>query len=422
MPFIIKNNQVVEVDVVEATQSGQFYGTKTEAQLALFGQTSDVEEKLEGFSKSIIEAVDQYLADDEEEPSDAGEDLEEEKEVAATEEYPPGFPKTVYRKDSPNGEQVFNQKELDAALANNYSLTEKNLRNEFNYSGANDTVGAPDEAPAPEKGLSARAEAKLKYPYLSEELIDIYTNAYVDTGDSTLALLTMRSDPAMEKYFPGIRKTDGTLRMTEQEYVVAKEGMQLSLRNYNLNPQVFDDDIVQAISGDVSLSEFNERLEAGYEGIVNNIPQVKEIYQREFNMDLNEETIFGMFISPQLSTKVLENQIRTSQIIAEAETALGTSALATKVAKGFAQQGVTQRQAREAFQEAAGILPGISRAAAAQAREDITAAQYLEATKLGQVEYQQRLGRITQQLLSESAVQAGAATTRTGAVVGLTEA
>ena len=419
MPFIIKNNEVVEVDIVEATQSGQFYGTKTEAQLALFGETTNVDESLANLNKSIIEAVDQYLS-----PKDESDDeeLEEEVEVAATEEYPPGFPKTVYRSDSPNGEEVFNQEQLDAALANNYSLTKKNLRNEFNYSDGNDASSAPDEAPAQEPGLTAREEAKLRYPYLSEELIDIYTNAYVDTGDSTLALLTMRSDPAMEKYFPGIRKADGTLRMNEQEYVVAKEAMQLNLRNYNLNPQVFDDDIVQAISGDVSVAEFSERLEAGYEGIVNNIPQVREIYQREFNMDLNEETIFGMFISPQLSTKVLENQIRTSQIIAEAETALGASALATKVAKGFAQQGVTQRQAREAFQEAAGILPGISRAAAAQAREDVTAAQYLEATRLGQAEYQQRLGRITQQLLSESAVQTGAATTRTGAVVGLEEA
>jgi len=420
MPFIIKNNQVVEVDIVEATQSGQYFGTKTEAQLALFAETNTIDESLSNLNKSIIDAVDQYLA-----PKDESKDEEKEDEnieVAATNNYPPGFPKRVYRKDSPNGEEVFNQQQLDAALANGYSLSSVDLRNEFDSGSASDIVTAPAAAKAPEKGLSARAEAKLRFPYLSDELIDVYTKAYVDTGDSTLALLTMRSDPAMEKYYPGIRKTDGTLRMTEQEYTVAKEAMQLNLRNYNLNPQVFDDDIVQAISGDVSVQEFSDRLEAGYQGIVNNIPQVRDVYLREFNLDLNEETIFGMFISPQLSTKVLENQIRTSQIIAEAETALGASALATKVALGFAQQGITQRQAREAFQEAAGVLPGISRAAAAQAREDITAAQYLEATRLGQAEYQQRLGRITQQLLSASSVQAGAATTRTGEVTGLIEA
>jgi len=38
------------------------------------------------------------------------------------EEYPEGFPKRVYRKDSEFGEQVFNQQALDDALANGYSL------------------------------------------------------------------------------------------------------------------------------------------------------------------------------------------------------------------------------------------------------------------------------------------------------------
>jgi hypothetical protein len=98
--------------------------------------------------------------------------------------------------------------------------------------------------------------------------------------------------------------------MTEQEYIVAKEFMQLELRNYNLNPQVFDEDIVEAISGDVAPAEFAERLQIGYQNIVQNIPQVKEVYLREFNLDLNEESIFGMFISPKLNKSVLENQIR----------------------------------------------------------------------------------------------------------------
>ena len=194
----------------------------------------------------------------------------------------------------------------------------------------------------------------------------------------------MRSDPMMETVYPGITKTDGSLRMTEQEYIVAKEFMQLELRNYNLNPQVFDEDIVEAISGDVSPQEFSERLQVGYQNIVQNIPQVKEVYLREFNLDLNEESIFGMFISPKLSTSVLENQIRQSQIIAEAETALGTSALTTQVARGLQQQGLTQAQARRGFQAASTVLPGLSGGAERFGRDAITASGYVEATELGQ--------------------------------------
>jgi len=44
------------------------------------------------------------------------------EEVVVEEEYPEGFPKRVYRKDSEFGEEVFNQDQLDGALAAGYSL------------------------------------------------------------------------------------------------------------------------------------------------------------------------------------------------------------------------------------------------------------------------------------------------------------
>ena len=275
--------------------------------------------------------------------------------------------------------------------------------------------------PVTPSGLTTKEEAKLRFPYLDERLIEVYVQGFVETGDRNLALLKMRSDPLMETVYPGIRKPDGTLRMTEQEYIVAKEFMELELRNYNLNPQVFGEDIVDAISGDVSPQEFSERLQAGYQNIVQNIPQVKQVYLREFNLDLNEESIFGMFISPRLSTAVLDNQIRQSQILAEAETALGTRALTVQVARGLQQQGLTQAQARRGFQGAAALLPGLSQGAERFGRGDITATEYVEATELGDQGVAERIRRIESQITSASSAQAGAARTRTGEVVGLEE-
>ena len=275
--------------------------------------------------------------------------------------------------------------------------------------------------PVTPSGLTTKEEAKLRFPYLDERLIEVYVQGFVETGDRNLALLKMRSDPLMETVYPGIRKNDGTLRMTEQEYIVAKEFMELELRNYNLNPQVFGEDIVDAISGDVSPQEFSERLQAGYQNIVQNIPQVKQVYLREFNLDLNEESIFGMFISPRLSTAVLDNQILQSQILAEAETALGTRALTVQVARGLQQQGLTQAQARRGFQGAAALLPGLSQGAERFGRGDITATEYVEATELGDQGVAERIRRIESQITSASSAQAGAARTRTGEVVGLEE-
>jgi hypothetical protein len=278
-----------------------------------------------------------------------------------------------------------------------------------------------DYTPVKTTGLSTKEEAKLRFPYLDERLIDVYVQGFIDTGDSQLALLQMRSDPLMETVYPGIRKTDGTLRMTEQEYIVAKEFMELELRNYNLNPQVFNDDIVEAISGDVSPQEFSERLQTGYQNIVQNIPQVQEVYMREFNLDLNEESIFGMFISPRLSTAVLENQIRQSQIIAEAEVALGSSALTVAAARGLQQQGLSQAQARRGFQGASTILPGLSGGAERFGRGPISETEYVQATELGDQGIGQNIRRIESQITSASSAEAGAKQLRTGEVVGLEE-
>jgi len=292
----------------------------------------------------------------------------------------------------------------------------------FEDTTAEDVISEPEEQYQQEAPtITAREEIKLRFPFLDERLIGVYEESYVDTGDSELALLTMRSDPMMEVVYPGIRKEDGTLRMTEQEYYVVNEAMSLELRGYGLNPQEFKEDIAEAITGDVSVSEFKERLNVGYEQIVNQIPEVKDIYLREFNLDLNEESIFAMFISPKVTTKVLEGQIRSSQILAQSETALGAGALTVQVAKGLARAGLTQEGARAGFQQASYQLPGLSAAAKAQGRGDITAEEYVRASQLGEAKYQEEISRVTQQLASGSSVKAGAATKQGGQVSGLIE-
>ena len=56
------------------------------------------------------------------------------------------------------------------------------------------TVDVPYE-PVESPSLTTKEEAKLRFPYLDERLIDVYVQGYIDTGSSELALLQMRSDP-----------------------------------------------------------------------------------------------------------------------------------------------------------------------------------------------------------------------------------
>ena len=268
-------------------------------------------------------------------------------------------------------------------------------------------------------GASTYEQAKGLFPYLDDRLIRLYLDKYAESGNERLALAEMRADPVMAEVYPGIKRTDGTLRMTEQEYVAAIDNMKASLRNYNLNPNEFEDDIVGAISGDVSPLEFRQRLDAGYEGVVNNIPQVKEAYLQNFGVDLPDESIFAMFVSPNVATKILEGQIRASQVIGEAESAgFGVNKL---VAQSLVQQGLTQEGARKGFGQAQLSLRGIRGAAARLGREDITASEYVEATQLGAAQELQKLQNVLQQVESESAAILGAVRTQQGAVTGLEE-
>lgn len=269
-------------------------------------------------------------------------------------------------------------------------------------------------------GASTYEQAKGLFPYLDDRLIRLYLDKYAESGNERLALAEMRADPVMAEVYPGIKRTDGTLRMTEQEYVAAIDNMKASLRNYNLNPNEFEDDIVGAISGDVSPLEFRQRLDAGYEGVVNNIPQVKEAYLQNFGVDLPDESIFAMFVSPNVATKILEGNIRASQVIGEAESAgFGVNKL---VAQSLVQQGLTQEGARKGFGQAQLSLRGIQGAAARQGRQNITATEYVEATQLGAAQELQRLQNVLQQVESESSAILGAVRTQQGAVTGLEEA
>ena len=269
-------------------------------------------------------------------------------------------------------------------------------------------------------GPSTFEQAKGLYPYLDDRLVRLFLNKYAESGNERLALAEMRADPIMVEIYPGIKRDDGSLRMTEQEYVAAVDNMKASVRKFNLNPNEFNDDIVQAIGGDVSPLEFSQRLDAGYEGVVNNIPQVKQAYLDNFGIDLPDESIFAMFVSPNVATKILEGQIRASQVIGEAEAA-GFGSITAQVAQSLTAQGLTQEGARKGFGEAALSLPGIQTAALSQGRDNIGVAEYVEATQLGDAQQLRELQNVINQNRAESAAILGAATNRAGQVTGLIE-
>ena len=263
-----------------------------------------------------------------------------------------------------------------------------------------------------------KADAAALYPYYPSNLLDLLISSWTETGSIDIALATVRQSDAFEQAFPGIKREDGSLRMTEIQYLELKDDMKDQLRNYNLNPDIFADEIVEAIAGDVDKEEFAGRLSFGYNELLNNKDIVKRIYMDEFNMDLTDEALFAMFISPDISQAVLENQILTSQILAEAE--IAGVGLDKEVATKFVKGKITQRQSAEIFQRAEQLsgLTGV----AAGAGFDLTEEEI--ATGIAGLDSEQLklIRSVEARAASLSSIQAGAAQARTGEVVGLEEA
>lgn len=260
-------------------------------------------------------------------------------------------------------------------------------------------------------------DAQALFPYFPGNILNIILNSWVDSGSIDLAIAQGRASEDYAKTFPGIKREDGSLRMTEIQYLEVKDAMKDSLRNYNLNPDIFQNEIIDAIQGDVDIQEFQGRLQFGYEQLINNRDVVLEVYRAEYGMDLTEEALFAMFISPDIATSVLENQILVSQILAEAEVADIT--LGKSTVQDFISAGISQEQARGLFRETEQLsgLTGV----AAQMGQDLSEEDI--ASGLAGLSPEQ-LGLIKSaeaRSASQSSVQAGAATTQAGQVTGLIE-
>ena len=260
-------------------------------------------------------------------------------------------------------------------------------------------------------------DAQALLPYFPGNILNIILDSWVDTGSIDLAIAQGRASDDYAKTFPGIKREDGSLRMTEIQYLEVKDAMKDSLRNYNLNPDIFENEIIDAIQGDVDIQEFQGRLQFGYEQLINNRDVVLEVYRAEYGMDLTEEALFAMFISPEIATSVLENQILVSQILAEAEVADIT--LGKSTVQDFISAGISQEQARSLFRETEQLsgLTGV----AAQMGQDLSEEDI--ASGLAGLSPEQ-LGLIKSaeaRSASQSSIQAGAATTQAGQVIGLIE-
>lgn len=271
----------------------------------------------------------------------------------------------------------------------------------------------------PRVATNYRDEIRRLQPGLPSALVEIYAKAWSETGSPDLALAEMRADQKYERYFPGNKRDDGTIRLSEQEYKSTIESYQRELGSYGLPAKEFNHRMVDLIKGEVSPQEFNQRLSNAYTGIVANHEAVKSYYAKNYGANVSTSSIFASAISPGINPLVFEQRIRNSQIGAEAS--LAGFNLDLLEADRYRSFGLDQEAARKFFAQASNDIPRFGDLVKRHNDPDDTFSldEYSDALILNNADQLDRIRRLVAGEVSTFATRNTFATDRAGTLRGL---
>ena len=267
--------------------------------------------------------------------------------------------------------------------------------------------------------------AQSLYPNMPPDILDLFANEWARTGDPQVAIAEVRRSDAYEIAFPGNKRPDGTVKFDEVTYTGLKESYIGTLQEYgiprNTSVDLLTDRFTGLIEGEVSAREFAQRVDAVYQGIQENIPEVTEFYRENFGLELTPEAIFVGALDPTVGEEIVAGRITTAQIGGEA--ARAGFEISGEFAQRLQRAGISQAQARQLFTTAQAELPRLQELQArggVEAPEEFTLEQFTEAAVFQSPEELEQIRLLEREEESRFAPIGGAAR-RGRRVTGLVE-
>ena len=204
-------------------------------------------------------------------------------------------------------------------------------------------------------------KARALYPGLPESFIQLYARYWESTGDAQQAISQTRQDPQYDNIFPGNKTERGQIRYDEVTYFALEDSYIGTLAEYGIpratSINILQDRFVNLIEGGVSALEFEKRVADVYRGIVQNIPEVQQFYADNFDINLDEQSIFLGALDPTVGEDIVSGKITPAQIGGEARRAGFTISL--EEAERIQRSGLSQQEARRLFTQAQTEIPRI---------------------------------------------------------------
>jgi hypothetical protein len=181
-----------------------------------------------------------------------------------------------------------------------------------------DGAGDPSSPPTtPAQDFAA--QARLLFPWLTSDLLGVFTDAWAEHGDPTIALQEVRYGTGKSLYdqiFPGNRRPDGTLRYSEEQFWSVQIGYRNALRDAGLNPDIFESRLVDLMEGEVSVQEFAGRVSAITQGIMLQSDQIRQAFGQAYGHGgLTDEALIAIALDPEnIGLDILEHRIGVAQV------------------------------------------------------------------------------------------------------------
>jgi hypothetical protein len=180
------------------------------------------------------------------------------------------------------------------------------------------------------------------------------------------AKLLLKQNPIYQQRFAGLydknfgRISNGLNAISEAEYLALENSYNETLNAYGLNNYFGKDakakqaGMAAIIGGDVSASEFANRVKLAQDQVVNADPQVMATL-KQFYPSINDTDLLKYYLDPKQNLAALTEKTTAAQIgTAAIEQGLGTNVTS---ATDLAKYGVTQAGAQAGYSKIGEILP-----------------------------------------------------------------
>ena len=238
------------------------------------------------------------------------------------------------------------------------------------------------------------------YGFMPEAVINEFAKAWSKTGNADLAIAATRQTKPWKDSFGYLLRDDGSLVMSELDAVATIATYKSTLSEIGITDfKDFENQFKQLITSEVSGLEFQQRIDTVYSGVVEQIPEVEALFRDRYGIALDQPTIFGALINPDIQDKVLAGEIKTLQLQAQAE-ARGFSTTFSRFDE-LRKLGLTQEKAATLYESAQDIMQsarGVGRTL------DITT---LEEAAIGDIESRKEVEAAAREAISESAFITG---------------